>query len=189
MGIRFFSYTKEKNIVSLHNEARRHGIDRILEISSKSDCTIGQRLSAFNIKIGIGSVERPLESVYQGCKVFERGGSFTDVFEMMPREAKRYIRALDCGKLIEYKFQETSYPLSPKNAFYDWLYIRSLEKHADWIRRNISYDAFTDIEFNPAKQVNCQARAFAEYLSLLQRDKLKDAALEFESFADKLNTI
>lgn len=180
---------KKKNIVSLHSEARRYGIDRILEISSKSDCTIGQRLSAFNIKIDIDAVERPLESVYQGCKVFERGGPFTDVFEMMPREAKRYIKALDCGRLIEYKLQEKSYPLSPKNAFYDWLYIRSLEKHADWISRNVSYDAFTDIEFNPAKQVNCQARAFAEYLSLLWRDKLKDAAVDFEVFADKLNTI
>lgn len=180
---------KKKNIVSLHNEARRHGIDRILEISSKSDYIIGQRLSAFNIKIDVDSVERPLESVYQGCKVFEGGGPFTDVFEIMPRDAKRYIKALNCGRLLKYEFQDKSYPLSPKNAFYDWLYIRSLEKHADWIRKNVSYDAFTDIEFNPAKQVNCQARAFAEYLSLLQRDKIREAAGDFEGFADTLNTI
>ena len=64
--------------------------------------------------------------------------------------------------LIAFDFLGRLYPLSPKNAFYDWLYIRSLEQHADWIRQNVMYGAFTDIEFNPRKQVNCQARAFAE---------------------------
>ena len=89
----------------------------------------------------------------------------------MPREAKRYVQSLDCGKLIAFDFLGRLYPLSPKNAFYDWLYIRSLKQHADWIRQNVMYDAFTDIEFNPRKQVNCQARAFAEYLSLLKRKR------------------
>ena len=82
-----------------------------------------------------------------------------------------------------------SYPLSPKNAFYDWLYIQSLEEHADWIRENVLYEAFTDIEFNPKKQVNCQARAFAEYLSLLNRGKLTDAATDFDSFSMMLDAV
>ena len=185
----FSATQKKKNIVSLHNEARRHGINRILEISSKSEDKIGQRLSAFSLKIDIGTVILPLESVYQGSKVFERSGPFTHAFELTPREAKRYIKSRDCGRLIEFRLLGQSYPLSPTSAFYDWLYIRSLEEHADWIRGNVIFDAFTDIEFNPARQVNCQARAFAEYLSLLKRGKLKDAAGDFDLFATMLNAV
>ena len=185
----FSAIQKKKNIAALHDEARRHGIVRILEISSKSDDTIGQRLSAFSLKIELNSVKYPLESVYQGCKVFENSGPLPHVFELMPREAKRYVQSLDCGKLIAFDFLGRLYPLSPKNAFYDWLYIRSLEQHADWIRQNVMYGAFTDIEFNPRKQVNCQARAFAEYLSLLKRKKLSQAVNDFDSFAKMLNSI
>ena len=54
------------------------------------------------------------------------------------------------------------YPLVPKNAFYDWLYIRALHALADWNSDKILYDTLTDIEFNPKKQINCQARAFSE---------------------------
>ena len=180
---------KQKNIASLHDEARRHGIDRILEISSKSDKKIGQRLSAFGLKLKIGTSKFPLESVYQGCKVFEQGGPFTHLFELTPRTSKRYIKSQDFGNLKGFQLEGRTFPLSPKNAFYDWLYIRSLEEHANWIRTNVKYDAFTDIEFNPSKQVNCQARAFAEYLSLLREEKIKDVAGDFDFFADMLETI
>lgn len=185
----FAPIQKKKNIDSLHSEARRHGIDRILEISSKSEETIGQRLSAFSLKIDIESVYHPLESVYQGCKVFERSGPFVNVFRMMPREARKYIEARDPGRLIHFRLLGQDYPLSPKNAFYDWLYIRSLRHHSEWIKENVPYDAFTDIEFNPSKQVNCQARAFAEYLSLLRRGNLVDAAADFDFFASMLSPI
>lgn len=180
---------KRKNIVALHDEARRHGIDRILEISSKSEDRIGRRLSAFSLMIDIDSTTFPLESVYQGCKVFENDGPFTEVFKLTPREAKKHIRSLKCGKLIGFDLLGQSYPLSPKNAFYDWLYIRSLEQHSHWIKSNVCFDAFTDIEFNPTKQVNCQARAFAEYTSLLRRGKLKDAVGDFNCFAMMLSPI
>lgn len=66
------------------------------------------------------------------------------------------------------------YPLIPKNAFYEWLYIRALADDADWIAENVVYDAYTDIEFNPEKQVNCQARAFAGYKTLAARSQLAD---------------
>ena len=180
---------KKKNIAALHDEAKRHGIFRILEISSKSDDQVGQRLSAFSLKITIDSNKYPLESVYQGCKVFECSGPFNHLFDLAPREAKKYIKSLNCGRLIEFNLFGKSYPLSPKNAFYDWLYIRSLEEHADWIREKISYDAFTDIEFNPVKQVNSQARAFAEYISLLERRQLSEAICDFDKFVKMLHSI
>ncbi len=185
----FAEVQKKKNIVALHSAANKHGIENILEISSKSAEKLGKRLSAFSLKVPVGAEKHPLESVYQGSKVFEKGGPFPEIFDMTPREAKRFIRDKDRGMLIRFELDGKRFPLSPKNAFYDWLYIRALVEHADWISRNVRYDAFTDIEFNPAKQVNCQARAFAEYLSLLSRSKLNDAAENFDTFADMLSPV
>lgn len=185
----FAEVQKKKNISALHEAAKRRGITKILEISSKSAEKIGKRLSAFSLQIDIGEQKFPLESVYQGSKSFERGGPFTEIFHMIPRDAKRFIRKLSYGNLIGFVLEGKHYPLSPKNAFYDWLYIRSLAGHADWISKNVDYNAFTDIEFNPAKQVNCQARAFAEYLSLLRKAKLNEAAEDFDTFAAMLRTV
>lgn len=179
---------KKRNINSLHSEAKRSGIKTILEISSKSDDEVGKRLSAFSLKLEIDGAEFPLECVYQGSKVFENCGPFPALFELQPIEAKRFIRDKNCGRLKYFYLKGIKYPLSPKNAFYDWLYIRCLKDHAQWISSNVLYDGFTDIEFNPAKQVNCQARAFAEYLSLLKRAKLQDAASNFEYFMSLLNS-
>jgi hypothetical protein len=141
------------------------------------------------LKIEIDGAEYPLESIYQGSKVFERKGPFPAIFAYEPLEAKRYVRGLDVGRLIGFQLEGRRYPLSPKNAFYDWLYIRALAKHADWISENVAYDAYTDIEFNPEKQVNCQARAFAEYKSLVEKSKLHAAVQSFEQFASMLSPI
>jgi len=185
----FSEVQKKKNVVSLHHMAMNNGIKRILEISSKSEKELGQKLSAFSLKIEIDGKPYPLESVYQGSKVFEASGPFPEIFHFKPREAKRFIRENSQTRIIGFKLEGTEYPLSPKNAFYDWLYIRSLAMHSDWIKRKVDYDAFTDIEFNPAKQVNCQARAFAEYLSLIARDELQPAVSDFDYFASMLSPV
>lgn len=174
---------KKKNVAALHEAARGLGFRRLLEISSKSDEEIGRRLSAFSLKIGIDGAEYPLESVYQGSKVFEKAGPFPEIFSWEPRDAKRFMRENDHGRLIGFELGGCRYPLNPKNAFYDWLYIRALAKHAAWIQQNVCYDGYTDIEFNPKKQVNCQARAFAEFKSLALRYKLEVAAQNFNEFA------
>jgi hypothetical protein len=185
----FAAVQKKKNVAALHDAAKRHGIENILEISTKSNEKVGKRLSAFSLKVCVGGENLPLESVYQGSKVFEKSGPFQEIFNFEPREAKRFIREKNCGKIIRYELEGRKFPLSPKNAFYDWLYIRALAEHENWIENNIKYGAFTDIEFNPAKQVNCQAHAFAVYLGLLSRAKLQDAAADFDTFADMLNPI
>ena len=128
-----------------------------------------------------------LECAYQGSKVFQYGGPFTDLFTVAPREAKNDIRLKKSGDLIGLEFMGKPYPLSPKNAFYDWLYFRSLFRHRRWISENTSYEGYTDIEFNPAKSVNCQARAFAEFMSLLERGELKDSVRDFDYFTKLLD--
>jgi len=185
----FAESQKKKNIISLHDEAKKRGINSILEISTKSMEELGRRLSAFSLKIEIDGREYSLESVYQGAKKFEKCGPFAKIYNFSPRDAKKFIRELNSPRLVAFEIEGKTYPLSPKNAFYDWLYIRSLSEHADWIQNNVPYQAFTDIEFNPKKQVNCQARAFAEYISLLRRDKLEQAVEDFDFFASMLNTV
>jgi len=169
--------------------AKRSGLERILEISTKSDEKVGRRLSAFSLKVEVEGDEHALESVYQGSKVFETCGPFPEIFKYEPRDAKRYVRESNCGRLIAFELEGRRYPLSPKNAFYDWLYIRSLADHAEWINENVSYDAYTDIEFNPEKQVNCQARAFAEYKSLAAKSELGSAVRDFGYFVSMLPPI
>lgn len=180
---------KKKNVAALHAAAKDNGLERVLEISSKSDEKVGRRLSAFSLRLDIAGTDYPLESVYQGSKVFEDRGPFPEIFKFEPREAKRFIRSLDVSRLIGFRLEGQDYPLNPKNAFYDWLYIRSLVKHSDWIDKNVAYDAYTDIEFNPEKQVNCQARAFAEFKSLSAKSELVLAARDFNYFASKLSPL
>src|SRR6516225_5758729 len=69
---------KKKNIRALHEAAARIGYEPILEISTKSDDKIGRHLSAFHLKVPSSRGPIPLESVYQGSKVFESGGPYQD---------------------------------------------------------------------------------------------------------------
>lgn len=185
----FAEVQKKKNVHALHEAAKRAGLNNILEISTKSDLELGRRLSAFSLKLDIDGVKYPLESVYQSAKVFRKSGPFPDAMQMPPRDAKRFIRENASGDLIGFHLLDKDYPIIPKNAFYDWLYIRSLVDHSEWIRDKIKFSGFTDIEFNPEKQVNCQARAFAEFLSLQRRSVLNEAAKDFDFFASMLSPI
>ena len=45
----------------------------------------------------------------------------------------------------------------------------------------IGYDAFTDIEFNPEKSVNCQAKAAALYVALFRQGVLEQC-VDFDAF-------
>lgn len=185
----FAEVQKKKNVHALHVAAKREGLNDVLEISTKSDLEVGRRLSAFSLKLNIDGVKYPLESVYQSAKVFRNSGPFPAVIQMQPRDAKRFIREGAKGDLVEFNLFDKKFPIIPKNAFYDWLYIRSLVDHSDWIRDKVDFSGFTDIEFNPQKQVNCQARAFAEFLSLQRRSLLDRAANDFDFFASLLSPI
>lgn len=186
----FAESQKRKSINSLHKSAMKIGFNRILEISTKSDIKIGRQLSAFNLKYYIDDMAYPLESVYQGSKVFAEGGPYEYIYKYEPREAKKFISVRNRGNLLEFKLEGKMFPLSPPNAFYDWLYIRSIQDHPDWTNSLIDkYDGFTDIEYNPKKQFNCQARSFATYLSLFQRGDLSRAKSDFEYFKSLIVTL
>ncbi len=48
----------------------------------------------------------------------------------------------------------------------------------------LGYDAFTDIEFNPQKSINCQAEAAAVYVSLRKQGLLEEALKNKDSFKE-----
>lgn len=178
---------KKKNIAELHENAAKHGLSPLLEISSKSEREVGRRLSAFNLKLKFNTTQTTVECAYQGSKVFERGGPFNDLYFVASRDAKRDLRLKGSGRLVGFRFQGQDYPLSPTTAFYDWLYFLALYPHRDWLKRLQQCVGFTDIEFNPEHSWNCQARACATFMALQKRGLLDEATVSFARFRDLLH--
>jgi hypothetical protein len=180
---------KKKNVVSLHESAARAGYAPLLEVSTKSEEKVGQRLSAFSLKVHTESGGKlPLESAFQGSKVFERGGPFTDLYEADAGDAKRDPRLKESGRLTGFKFENVCFPLEPKTVFYDWLYITALYEHREWLRRHIfHYAGFTDIEFNPERSINCQARSCALLVTLMKNGWLDEAVSSPRAFIELLS--
>ncbi len=179
---------KKKNVVELHASAAEHGLGPLLEISSKSELEVGQKLSAFHLKVDVIGRQTTVECAYQGSKVFEHGGPYTDLYWKESREAKRDSRLKDSGKLVGFEFSGRKYPISPMTVFYDWLYFLALYPHRDWLERHNDWAGFTDIEFNPDRSLNCQARSFAAFVALIKRDQLDKTVATFEDFRERWET-
>ena len=179
---------KKKNVVELHQAARARGLGPLLEISSKSELEVGQKLSAFHLKIEAQGETTTVECAFQGSKVFEFGGPFADLFWKTSIEAKRDPRLRDSGRLIGFEFEGKNYPISPTTVFYDWLYFKALYPHREWIARRDEWAGFTDIEFNPERSINCQARSFAVFISLMKREALERTMSSFDEFKSQMQT-
>lgn len=148
---------KQKSIESLHDAIRkRDAAARPLEISTKSREPLGQKLSAFHLTLN----HHTLENIFQSAKVFEKGGPYLDLLEVPPREAKHDERLKNSGQLKAFCFQGETFPLIPQTVFYDYIYFAAVKESlaAEEINAISSYNYFTDIEFNPTKSINTQAR-------------------------------
>ena len=173
----------QKCIRSLHEAAReQYGVDDILEISSKSENPNGVALSAFNLRLDVNGHNPPLECVYQASKKFHNGGPYTDLLSVSPRDAKRDERLKTSGSIVGFQFGNLFWELTPKTAFYDWLYIRALSEAPELASRVRSADAFTDIAFNPAKSVSCQARSAALFSILDAAGQIDEVLSSQDSF-------
>ncbi len=168
---------KQKSIIELHNNIRcvyEKPDLKILEVSTKSANPIGVALSAFNLmyhNVNTG-VEYRIENVFQAAKVFEKGGPYDDLLYMQPKDAKKDERLKSSGKLINFTHNNVTWELIPKTMFYDWIYIQSLYRNKELSNEIPKYDAFTDIEFNHEKSINCQARSAAIYVALYKKGNL-----------------
>jgi hypothetical protein len=177
---------KQKSINSLHKNFLLYSPEsNILEVSSKSNKDLGIALSAFNLKIRAKKkAEFSVETAFQASKIFELGGPYLDLYKKTSREAKRDTRVKSSGKLLYFDFFDRKWELEPKTLFYDWLYLNALSLNPELGEQVIKYDAFTDIEFNPSKSFNCQARSVALYVSLNKSGLLNSALSSVESYKE-----
>lgn len=170
---------KKKSVRSLHQSAEKINLlsENILEISTKSSMAWAAELSAFHLLIELPGIKGkyPVENVYQSSKVFRSGGPFKDLLNVPPIEAKRDARLKTSGDLLHFKCNDVVWSLTPKTSFYDWLYISALLKNKSIADNLLKFEAFTDIEFNPDKSINCQAYAAALFVALTKRDLLSEA--------------
>lgn len=180
----FSDAQKKRCVNSLHQSYLKTNPDKkILEISSKSREELGVKLSAFYLTTrDKNGKEFSVESAFQAGKIFENGGPYLDLLEVSSRIAKRDERLKNSGRIIGFTFDGQSFETEPKTLFYHWLYIHALYAHQELAVPLLQYDAFTDIEFNPQKSINCQAEAAAIYVSLSRQGVLEDALQDKEHF-------
>ncbi|WP_230661662.1 DarT1-associated NADAR antitoxin family protein [Psychrobacter sp. I-STPA10] len=190
---------KQKCIESLHNalKAKNANIHNVLEISSKSKDKLGVALSAFNLmmsspqhtnKSNQADKYFSVECAFQSSKIFQTAEpaslpvQYLDLLDKTSKEAKTDPRLKNSGAIIGFNFKGQHWDNQPLTAFYDWLYITALTAHPEYHQPLLSYDAFTDIEFNPKKSINCQAHAVALFCALLRRgllDKVMQSQSQF----------
>ncbi|MEX5443988.1 hypothetical protein WCE14_11540 [Acinetobacter schindleri] len=181
---------KQKSINSLHQSIRESlNIQNILEVSSKSESDLGIALSAFNLMMFDKKSQKnfSVECAFQSSKVFEYGGPFLDLLNVTSREAKKDERLKMSGQLKKFSFYGIDWGLEPLTAFYDWLYINALKFNSQYHSELLEYEAFTDIEFNPEKSINCQAYSIAMFVSLFKRnllDKIRDPKEFLKFYSD-----
>lgn len=169
---------KQKSIISLHEQYVLSNPNcNVLEISSKSKTELGVKLSAFNLDITTKKRTFSVECAFQSSKVFENGGPYTDLLDKSSREAKTDPRLHESGKLVGFQWFNIAFPLEPKDYFYNWLYVNALKLNEKLANEILNYDSFSDIEFNPQKSINCQAKAAAIFVGL-SKQKILDDALE-----------
>ena len=175
---------KQKCIDSLHSAIQNQRPASILEISSKSREVLGVKLSAFNLGFTNPKTNQfiSVESAFQGSKVFDSAGPFTELYSQNARDAKIYFRDKKYGPLVRFDFYGQIWPLNPRTLFYDWLYLNSLHRTPHVADLALKYDCFTDIEFNPKKSINCQAYSAALFVSLSRRGRLKDLLENRETY-------
>ena len=70
----------------------------------------------------------------------------------------------------------SAFRLEPRTFFYDWLYVSALAGHPELVNELEHRAAFTDIEFNPKRSINCQAHSVALFQGIAggrRRDSLR----------------
>lgn len=173
---------KQKSINALHKSFYQKYRIPVLEVSTKSTEVTGALLSAFNLTFLAEGKERNLECVFQGSKRFEQGGPFIDLYNVNPREAKKDPRLKESGKILEFIYEGEAFENEPMDYFYNWIYINAIFGKAEFLEAYEHYGAFTDIEFNPEKSLNCQAKALAIACGLKHAGKLEESLFGKESF-------
>ena len=166
---------KQKSVKSLHEQIlKTNSNSKILEVSRRSESPLGIALSAFNLKyLNNNGEEYPVECVFQSSKVFINGQQYKDLLYKTASEAKTDERLKTSGSLLKFSFNDVDWDLEPKTCFYDYIYISALFRNKKLCDQLLNFDTFTDIEFNPQKSFNCQARSVAIAVALLKNNLIE----------------
>lgn len=172
---------KRKDVLAFRKAVSEYYPDKkILEISRKSDNSLGVRLSAVNLKLD----GYPLECVYQSSKHFEGDGRFDFLLYEKPEYARKYVRDNAFGDVICFVYNGMLFNRHPKTMFYDYIYIKAVCQSGIDLSKLLEYGAFTDIDFNPAVSYNCQARSCAILVHLLKNGTLNHHLSSVDSFRE-----
>ena len=165
---------KQKSVKSFHEEIlKKYPNVKILEVSRSSENPIGVSLSAFNLQYyNTDGKKYPVECVFQSSKVFSNGKQYVDLLNKTARDAKKDERLKTSGNLTKFSLNNEDWELEPKTYFYDYIYLSALNKNKKLCEQLMEFDVFTDIEFNPQKSFNCQARSVAIAVTLLKNNLL-----------------
>ena len=153
-----------------------------------------------------------MENWFQSSKVFVKDGIGRGPHRelLSVRLAKRYVNPHPDKKTLEqlkgdmlfdntqreiagaqmscFKLSGAEYPLLPRSAFYDYLYVSALcqPQNSSLAEGLMQFRVFTDIMFNPGtgkiKKFNTQARSCAIFVSLSKRGMLSKDIPSFEEF-------
>lgn len=165
-----FPYVKESKVETEFDRKSPPKIKGVLEISTRSESTLGKSLSPFNLEITLKSGKTvKVESTYHGSKVFENGEQYPEMCFESPRVVVNSPK-MKGRKPHGFKLFGKEYPTQPKHAFFDFLYICALIQRPDNIYKKLSYwNGYSDMFYSPRKDPNCQARAAAKYVSLMRQ--------------------
>lgn len=181
-------HTYKKLYTTISYEEYLHAIPvmNVLEVSSKSNLTIGRKLSAMFLTAAYHDRFVNVEACYQSSKVFQNGGPYLDLLFMNPFDVKRDTRLYQSGRLIGFRFQDEEWKGTDMGYFYDWLYIGALYRMPSMLAELLKYEGFMDMFFNPQYSRNTQAASCATARSLMEMGALDYAMKDRECFIETL---
>lgn len=185
MVSRIFKKTKTKPYNPCIKTSNKNPFNQSIRYLKQIKHEIGVALSAFHLQLKLeNQPECSVEVAFQSRKVFENGGPYLDLLEQTSREAKKDPRLKNSGKLLYFQHLDRKWPLESKTLFYDWLYLHALASHKRLHQQVLKFQTFTDIEFNPNKPINCQARAAALLVSHHQLGLLDDVLTVTQNYIE-----
>lgn len=168
------SQARKRSMALRESYCAKKGPSKILEISSASDDENGTKLSALVLPVTINGKTVCVEQAFQSGKVFQKGGPFPELLDKDPKELKRIAteNQKKFGDIIGFELDGVKYPTKPETAFYDWIYITALRQNKELADYLLQFDGFTDIQFNPKRSINCQAKSAAYYVALVKTGQI-----------------
>ena len=146
-GMSYYQKCKRRDSLALEI-SKLYDIKRWLEISTKSDKEIGVNLSALNLFLKTTTGTDTVENIYQKAKYFYK------------------------GEIVGFKYNNCVFENEPTGMFYDYIYLYAILQNKNLINDLVQYNIFSDIEFNPKRSLNTQARAAAIFKTLYDNHNL-----------------